>query len=164
MFLTLSIICPTANSKTTTSLHFKKVWILSQPLGNPILAWWPPSLKPSADAYVSKISFKIAHSLKNDLNTAENGYLKRFWIPCNRSPPQGRNQSLEAFIHLTKQLVLYHKQPRTPHNSISSAERRSLKRTAKQSKNCNQSSRHRLSHCNFQQWILQEGGFEAIIR
>ena len=61
------------------------------------------------------------------LTQPKNGFLKRFGIPSHWSPPQGRNQSLEAFIHLTKQLVLYHKQPRMHHQNISPTERRALK-------------------------------------
>ena len=64
---------------------------------------------------------------ENDLNTAENGFLKNFRIPSNWSPPLGRNQSLKSIIHLTKQLVLYHKQPRTRLHNISPAERKALK-------------------------------------
>ena len=64
---------------------------------------------------------------ENDLNTAKNGFLKNFRIPSNWSPPLGSNQSLEAFIHLTKQLVLYHKQPSTRLHNISPAERKALK-------------------------------------
>ena len=49
---------------------------------------------------------------ENDLNSAEKGFLKKVRLPSKWSPHSGRNQSLEAFIHLTKQMVLYHKQSR----------------------------------------------------
>ena len=64
---------------------------------------------------------------ENDLNSAEKGFLKKFRLPSKWSPPSGRNQSLEAFIHLTKQMVLYHKQSRLRTYNLTPLERSALK-------------------------------------
>ena len=63
----------------------------------------------------------------NELNQAEIGFLHKFRTSSTWSPPPGRNQSLEAFIHLTKQLALYHKQPRFRTHNLTPLERTTLK-------------------------------------